>query len=842
MAFLFLDLIVVVEIGKFCYVRSFPHCHHRSMKMIRALQSKMMHSSLRVLRLESSLRCWMSSDRNSFSHGDGIDGERKRGGPGRITIAPLIPFSNVDPNQGRLSERSSIVAGDRRSRMRGRPGRERKDLPEIPVRPTDSRLDVLLKAIERQNSFLVFNHFTAVVSCEQDRRGLTREHCLAVLDILARSKSSKEKELLHVLSCMRQLGFESDDTPTYNHLIRFHWMKGHNDQARALLKEMGSKGIAPNTETYTAFLEGAEGSLAFDRARNGLGLIQFLEEQGLKIDTNVYNLTLKLTIKRKDFETFARLREGMIQAGIPDSQETLHILIHRHVKAGDLTKAQEAFDEVEKKGFTYSPRMYASLMSGYAKAGNWERLDELYKDMVSRDVPSDIYIVSIRISAKTKAGQYEEALKIYEESVREPGLQPDIVLYSDILHCHFHLDQIDRLMAAFNELSSNALSLPDSVYILILDLLAKKGHLTELHAIFDEYAEFQPKISADVWNTVLKACAKNMQIEAMESYWEKLLASSTVPNAKSFVVTLEALASCHRLHQAVNRCQEMIEAKFEPPAHLFLQILEACVVERKFKDATKVIGWMRQSLTSKTVKLQKFMQKNSGAFQDLMASLGPGKGRVSRIEELKDEDPLSHEKEAPQQQSLVFHLEASQKRKMILDLYKELLLAKVVPSLETFLLVMECQKEARDLVGVVKVWTTLKESGAPLTPQILNCLLVSAKELGHARTARALLNMAQTEKVPLDSTSFEHLLTLAASYGLESDIRYTILDMLNAGYTLTPHLYHQIMNAFSVHKKIEAAKAIRDFVEENFPEAIQDEVIDQEESKYRQSLLSYHNG
>jgi hypothetical protein len=167
-------------------------------------------------------------------------------------------------------------------------------------------------------------------------------------------------------------------------------------------------------------------------------------------------------------------------------------------------------------------------------------------------------------------------------------------------------------------------------------------------------------------------------------------------------------------------------------------------------------------------------------------------------------------------------LESSSKRDLIISIYNELKIVGMKLTEKTFQILMTIYDEQKDFVNLVKVWTHLLESNVVPSTETINILLRSAKKYGRQRTIVALISFFEKEKnLKLNFESFRLLLSMAAAFGLPSEIRYLILDLENHNLQLTPTLYNEMEHVFREHPKYwRAANQIRDFVEEYFPEAL----------------------
>jgi hypothetical protein len=154
---------------------------------------------------------------------------------------------------------------------------------------------------------------------------------------------------------------------------------------------------------------------------------------------------------------------------------------------------------------------------------------------------------------------------------------------------------------------------------------------------------------------------------------------------------------------------------------------------------------------------------------------------------------------------------------------------------------MQVYRYQKDLVGVVKTWTSLQQQTALIpTEKTIETLLLSAKELGQTRTARALLSLFQTSPntpYSLNETSFHLLLELSAKYGWEQDLELYLLDMINKGYAFDSNLYHSLLHVFQNFKQFKGLEKFKTFVEEHFPEVMEVKEVSESEKAFRLSLI-----
>ena len=131
-------------------------------------------------------------------------------------------------------------------------------------------------------------------------------------------------------------------------------------------------------------------------------------------------------------------------------------------------------------------------------------------------------------------------------------------------------------------------------------------------------------------------------------------------------------------------------------------------------------------------------------------------------------------------------------------------------------------------VALGKVWSKLEKCCANPSPESLSCLLRAGIELGHAKTATALINMTRDEKYTLDRKCYENLLVLYCKFTDGKEVPALLIDMINNDIGIDSRTWKLVKTAFVERKAKELKDAQSDeaygyvyrFFEEQFPEII----------------------
>lgn len=430
-------------------------------------------------------------------------------------------------------------------------------------------------------------------------------------------------------------------------------------------------------------------------------------------------------------------------------------------------------------------------------------------------------------------GKCEDALKVYEE-MEAKGLEADQFTYLSLITGLCLNNELTKAAELFNRFHTLDLPRLGPIYRVLLEAHCERNLVDDAEALFKFMIKHNIHISEGIYNIMFRLALNTLNMKLMEKYWLKMTVNGEGmkneysfaatdgndkekmklirPSAESFCIYISLFLKCHRLEEANEKFQEMVDADREPDAAVLGNLLESNILARNFSGAAKAIQWMR-----------KYSANSSGLSDKIREYIH---GRASEFEMIIHDlyQPALIEND----ESMIESMETSSKRELIISIYNELKIVGMKISEKTYKLLMTIYDEQKDFVNVVKAWTHLIESKIVPQTETINVLLRSAKKYGRQRTIIALISFFEKEtSMKLNVESFKLLFSMAASFGKSSEIRCLILELANHDLQLTPAMFNEMENAFRSNPQYwRSYNHIRDFVEEYFPEAL---VIAEEE-------------
>lgn len=240
-----------------------------------------------------------------------------------------------------------------------------------------------------------------------------------------------------------------------------------------------------------------------------------VQDSGCKIDTETYNILMKLFLNKglpyKAFEIY----ETMEAAHCSLDGSTYELMIPSLAKSGRLDAAFKLFQEMKERNFRPSLGIFSSLVDSMGKAGRLETSMKVYMEMQGLGLrPSAIMYVSL-IESYTKAGKLDAALRLWDE-MKIAGFRPNFGLYTLIIESHAKSGKLDIAMSIFRDMEKAGFLPTPSTYSSLLEMHAASGQVDAAMKLYNSMtnAGLRPGLSTYTALLTLLAHKKLVDVAA----------------------------------------------------------------------------------------------------------------------------------------------------------------------------------------------------------------------------------------------------------------------------------------------------------------------------------------
>ena len=666
---------------------------------------------------------------------------------------------------------------------------------KVQIRPPDFK--GFISALGNEDSVAIYKFFDLAVS--DDRVLLTEEHCMKTLAMIASSKSKKYDEQLKAVVQIMELQQIPWTSEYCNLLLKaYSRIKNYDDMSR-ILRDMEIRGVNFDLNLYNRII----GTLPPHEFPDIVTIHDRMIKEGFEPNSETYSLMFtKCNPEHGNWalETFPVL--------LKNNKVTPHILnrmLNLYFSLGKFQEAENLADKIiQEDGLNLFTG--TSIMKGFLKIGDYDKILDIQRKLEEKGIQLDAFAYTIVFDALEKSGKGNQIFEIFDQKQKK-GLLINLYLLEQLCILACNMGDIDRALELVQSARSAHIVVSDSAYIKLLTTLCEKNmyDIALEHVIHAMKAE-EPSIELCKKCLIVAAYAMNM--DCLKKIWEKLK-TLYKSDGESFALMIEACIRIGDSKAAWSVFQEM-SSNIQLDPEIIISLIQTCASERNYEIALRCIGLLRNASLVDYESVIHIVKTHSKSFESTLAQLC---GNSEQIE----------------------FFNTSQNRKLVISIYRELLLSEANISEVTFQLMLRAYIAEADLIGVVKIWTSLIKAYPNPDPDSTFLLIKATNTLGKARTAIAVYDMIEKGKYKLKKQGYLELVLLCSRHKLENELLSVLVDMINANITIDFEIYRTI-ELNSPNRKIPIT--IAEFFEETFPEVIETYQIHQESQRnIRNSLI-----
>ncbi|KAK7303413.1 hypothetical protein RJT34_14319 [Clitoria ternatea] len=302
----------------------------------------------------------------------------------------------------------------------------------------------------------------------------------------------------------------------------------------------------------------------------------------------LYNVTLKVFRKCKDFEGAEKLFDEMLQRGIKPNNITFSTLISCASLAGVPDKAVQWFEKMpgfgcEPDGITCSAMVYA-----YARTNNADMALNLYDRAKAEKWCLDAATFSALIKMHSMFGNYDECLKLHQE-MKVLGVKPNLVTYNTLLGAMLRAKWPQQAKAIYREMISNGVS-PDFItHASLLEVYARAHCSKDALVLYEEMKGSGVDMSSDLYNKLLATCANVGFIGEAVKIFEDMKSSGTCrPDSWTFSSLITMYCRSGNVLEAERMLNEMIQSGFQPNIFVLTSLVQCYGKAKQTDDVVKI--------------------------------------------------------------------------------------------------------------------------------------------------------------------------------------------------------------------------------------------------------------
>ncbi|XP_031495985.1 pentatricopeptide repeat-containing protein At5g48910-like [Nymphaea colorata] len=322
--------------------------------------------------------------------------------------------------------------------------------------------------------------------------------------------------------------------------------------------------VRPSVFMWNSMIRGCSitGNLA---ANDGFSLYKRMHsENEAKPNSFTFNFVLKSCAAAVAVEEGKEVHAHVAKSGCFWSPHIRTTMVSMYVKCGEVSDAQQAFDEMTERSLV----AWSALVSGYASAGMTTKALDLFRDMQLAGVtPDEVTLVGV-ISACAQAGALKMGRWVHAY-VEKRTVQLDVVLGTALVDMYSKCGCIETARQLFVEMPRRDTML----WTCMIMGLAAHGLACDALEVFSQMKLENVRQDAVTFIAVLSACAHGGLVAEGKSCFDLMIKNGISPQVEHYACMVDLLCRAGQVDEAYEFVRDM---PLKPNAVMWRTLLVAC--------------------------------------------------------------------------------------------------------------------------------------------------------------------------------------------------------------------------------------------------------------------------
>ncbi|KAK9108735.1 hypothetical protein Sjap_016795 [Stephania japonica] len=290
-------------------------------------------------------------------------------------------------------------------------------------------------------------------------------------------------------------------------------------------------------------------------------VLQLVKDAGLKADCKLYTTLITTCAKSGKVDAMFGVFHDMVNAGVEPNLHTYGALIDGCARVGQVAKAFGAYGILRSKKVKPDRVIFNALITACGQSGAVDRAFDVLGEMRAEATPIDPDHVTVGALMKTciQAGEFDRAREVYE-MIHTYNIKGTPEVYTIAVSSCSQMGDLDFAFRVYEDMRRNGV-VPDEMFVsALIDVAGHAGKVDAALKFLEEARARGIKLGNIAYSSLMGACsnAKDWQ-KALEVY-EDIRAIRLKPTTSTLNALITALCNGVQLHKAVEVHAEMKKA------------------------------------------------------------------------------------------------------------------------------------------------------------------------------------------------------------------------------------------------------------------------------------------
>lgn len=288
----------------------------------------------------------------------------------------------------------------------------------------------------------------------------------------------------------------------------------------------------------------------------------------------LYNVTLKVFRKCKDFKGAEKLFREMLERGVTPDNVTFSTMISCARLSSLPEKAVVWFEKMSSFGCVPDEVTCSVMVDVYGRVGNVEVALSLYDRARSEKWRLDAVTFATLIRIHGTMRNFDGCLNIYEE-MKALGIRPNASVYNSLLDAMGRAKRPWQAKNIYRDMVKNGVQPTWGTYASLIRAYGRVRYGEDAIAVYREMKEKGLELTVVLYNTLLSMCADvGFTDEALEIFRDMKSLGTCKPDNWTFASLITIYSCGGKVEEAEEAFSEMLEAGFEPNIFVLTSLIQ----------------------------------------------------------------------------------------------------------------------------------------------------------------------------------------------------------------------------------------------------------------------------
>ncbi|KAJ4965436.1 hypothetical protein NE237_017285 [Protea cynaroides] len=375
-------------------------------------------------------------------------------------------------------------------------------------------------------------------------------------------------------------------------------------RGRDFMRDMGKRAVAKNGNRNSAQLDqpngvhitnmhdASEHLIAYNRLlRNGrltncVALLEDLEQRGLLDMNEIYHAKFfKACKSQKAVKEAFRFTKLIVNPTL----STFNMLLSVCANSQDLDGAFEALQLVKEAGLNPDCKLYTTLISSCAKSGKVDAMFEVFHEMINAGVEPNVHTYGALIDGCAKAGQVAKAFGAYG-IMRSKKVKPDRVVFNALITACGQSGAVDRAFDVLAEMKSEPRPVdPDHVTVgALIKTCTQARQVDRAKEVYKMMHEYNIKGTPEVYTIAVNSCSQKGDLEFALSVYSDMAKNGVVPDEMFLSALIDVAGHAGKVDVAFEILQDAKNEGAQLGNISYSSLMGACSNAKNWKKALEL--------------------------------------------------------------------------------------------------------------------------------------------------------------------------------------------------------------------------------------------------------------